>query len=206
MRVWPIVMPALLVVANVLGAGMIVPQVLRFHRRRVVDGVSGTWIGIGVAMNAWWLSYGLEGQLWGLVPVSSVALVLYLTMAYQYASLVGRAGARTVAMAVAGIGSVPLVFLLLSGWTSAGLAIGLAYGVQFSPAALTAIRSADLTGISPTTWTMACIEAAIWFAYGLVEGDIALVAGGFGGGLMSAVVLCCLWRRADRPQVAAVID
>ena len=48
-----VVLPILLVVANVMGAGMIVPQVARLHRVRSVDGLSGIWVGVGVAMNNW---------------------------------------------------------------------------------------------------------------------------------------------------------
>ncbi len=198
-----IVMPALLVVANVLGAGMIVPQVLRFRRHRSVDGVSGAWVGVGIAVNAWWLVYAVAGSLWGLVPVSGAALVLYLVIGCQYVVIVGSGGIRQVAIGVIATGSVPLPFLVLGGWPAAGLAVGLIYGVQFSPAAVTAVRSVDLSGVSPLTWSMACIEAAIWLVYGIVEADVALIVGGTGGTLLSAVVLVCLARGSTSTLQAA---
>jgi uncharacterized protein with PQ loop repeat len=184
-----VLMPVLLVVANVFGAGMIVPQVVRFRRHRVADGVSGAWIGVGLAVNAWWVAYALQGRLWGLLPVSAVSWVLYGVMAGQYSALIGRPALRQLLAGVAGFGAAPFVGLLWGGWPGAGLAIGLLYAVQFSPAALSALRAVDVSGISPVTWSMAWVEAAIWFLYGLTESDVALVVGGLGGALMAGIVL-----------------
>lgn len=198
------VMPALLVVANVMGAGMILPQVLRFRRNRSADGVSGAWVGVGIAINAWWVVYALAESLWGLLPVSAVAFVLYCVIACQYVALAGRGSVRGIAAGVLATGSIPLPGLLVGGWSAAGLSIGLVYSVQFSPAAVTAVRAVDLSGISPVTWTMAFVEAAIWFVYGMVESDVALLVGGAGGAVLAGVVLVCLVRRpAPGLQVAA---
>jgi hypothetical protein len=51
----------LVVAATVLGSWMAFPQARRIARTRRVDGVSGTWIGVSLAINGWWLSYGLVG-------------------------------------------------------------------------------------------------------------------------------------------------
>lgn len=186
------VMPVLLVVANVMGAGMILPQVFRFRRNRSAGGVSGAWVGVGVAINAWWGVYAVAESLWGLVPVSGVAFVLYCVIACQYVALTGRGGIRGIAAGVVATGVAPLPFLLAGGWSAAGLCIGLVYAVQYSPATITAVRAVDLSGISPVTWTMAFVEASIWFVYGLVETDVALLVGGAGGAVLSGIVLVCL--------------
>jgi hypothetical protein len=110
---------------------------------------------------------------------------------------------------VLAVGWVPLAALVRDGWVAAGLAIGLAYAVQFSPAAVAAARSADLSGVSAPTWSMAWIEAVTWFAYGIAQADAALVVGGAGGALMASAVLVRLWtvgeRRADEPPEPAIL-
>jgi uncharacterized protein with PQ loop repeat len=195
-----LVLPTAVAIATVMGAGMIVPQVVRLHRTRVVTGLSGTWVGLGLAMNAWWIAYATAEQLWGLLPVSVGALVLYLVITAQYLWLVGSAGARPILQGLAGAAALPGVVLVVGGWTATGLAIGLAYAIQFSPAVVTALRSVDLAGISPVSWAMAWIEAVIWCSYGLAMGDAALVVGGGGGALMATVILTRLWMVA-RPTL-----
>jgi uncharacterized protein with PQ loop repeat len=186
------VLPVMLVVANILGAGMIVPQVVRLHRVRSAAGLSGTWVGVGIVMNAWWIAYALAESLWGVLPVSTAAVILYSVIAVQYALLVGRQAVRPLLIGIATLGVLPLPFLLVGGWSAAGIAVGLSYGLQFSPAALAAVRSRHLEGVSPTTWTMAWFEAAVWFAYGASIGDAALLIGGAGGALASGVILARL--------------
>lgn len=184
-----LLLPLLLVIANVFGAGMIVPQVVRLHRLRSVQGVSASWIGIGLAMNTWWIAYGLHFELWGVLPVSAVALALYGVMAAQFLRLTGREALPSIVLGMVGLGAVPFPFLLGSGWEAAGLAIGLCYGIQFSPAVIEALRSVEVEGISPVTWLMALGEAAIWLVYGMVVSDLALVSGGIGGVVMSSIIL-----------------
>ncbi|MEM7142452.1 MAG: hypothetical protein AAF548_15625 [Actinomycetota bacterium] len=207
------ILTALLIVANVLGAGMIVPQVARTHRRGEIAGVSIAWLGVGVALNAWWVGYALAGHLYGILPVSIGALVLYGILAVLHHRIVGRGTVAGLARGAVAVSLAPGVALALAGWTAAGLMIGLSYAVQFSPAMITAVRSADLSGISPTTWSMAFGEAAIWLVYGLAIADAALVIGGGGGAAMSAVILVRLAGRSGRldllrpaPQVAQRLD
>jgi uncharacterized protein with PQ loop repeat len=185
----PIVLTILLVVANVLGAGMILPQVLRIRRRRSADGLSATWVGVGIGLNAGWIVYGTAEKLWGLLPVSLGAGALYVVMAAQLVGLDGRRVLGGVGRGVAVATSIPAVALLAGGWTAAGLTIGLAYAVQFAPATVAALRSTTIDGIAPLTWTMALVEALIWLTYGLATADVALQVGGSGGALMAAVIV-----------------
>lgn len=203
-------LPVLLIVANVTGAGMIVPQVARLYRTHNVDGLSGVWVGVGIVMNAWWVSYAVWSQLWGIAPVSIAGLVLYSIIAWQYRAIVGRPASGTLLLGAV-LGMIPLPFLVFGGWGAAALAIGLSYGIQFTPAAITASNSRQLDGISPITWRMAWIEAAIWFIYGIDIGDLALLLGGIGGTLMSSIILLHLHRSllaeqqiARVPTVAAI--
>jgi uncharacterized protein with PQ loop repeat len=195
----PTVMTLLLVLANVMGAGMIVPQVVRLHRVRSADGVSGVWIGVGIAMNSWWIAYGLAESLWGILPVSIAAAALYLVMAGQYLGLLGRPGLRPLVTGLFLLGLVPMPFLAVGGWSIAGLVVGLAYAIQFSPAAFATLRSNELSGVSTVTWSMAWVEAVIWVIYGLSTGDAALLVGGTGGTLAATVILVRLAFVRRRP-------
>ncbi len=198
----PLLLP-LLIVANVFGVAMIVPQAMRIHRTRVVDGVSTTWVGLSLAINMWWLGYGLEGRLWGLVPVSLGALVVYGVVARQVRSVVGPQTSLPLVASFVGASLVPLVALVVAGWPAVGLTLGLAYGLQFTPAALNVVRSATAAGVSPVTWIMAATEAAIWIVYGLAVADQALIIGGVGGTLMASIILARLAiDEAIRPSVA----
>jgi uncharacterized protein with PQ loop repeat len=185
----PSVLSILLVIATVLGAGMIVPQVVHLHRRRDSSGVSGAWVGVGAVLNIWWVVYAIAAQRWGLLPVSVASTVLYAAIAWLLSRIDGIGGLDAVARGAIGVAVVPAIGLAAGGWAGAGIAIGLTYGVQFAPAALTAVRSATVSGISGATWLMAFIEAVIWFVYGTSLGDWALLIGGGGGALMASVIL-----------------
>lgn len=184
----PIVLTVLLVVANVAGVAMILPQVVRLRRVRTAAGVSNAWVGVGLAMNLWWLAYAAALGLWGLAPVAIGGAALYATMVAQLVGILGPAALAAIGRGHL-IGLLPLGGLAADGWTGAGLVIGLLYGAVFAPAVWTALRSRDVAGIAATTWVLAWIEAVIWLAYGWTTGDVALTVGGLGGTVMSSVIL-----------------
>lgn len=194
-----LLVPTLLVVANLTGAGMIVPQVVRLARTHRLDGVSLPWAGVGIAMNLWWLAYAVAEQVWGIAPVSLGGLVLYAVIVGQVLQIRGIGASRDIVVGAVGIAWLPVVGLLAGGWPGAGLAIGLCYAIQFAPAAWEAMRAANVDGIAPLTWILAWVEAAIWFGYGLHLGDGALIAGGGGGTVMATVILAARTIRSSRP-------
>ena len=191
-----LVVVGLLVVANTLGAGLLVPQVRHLRRTHSIAGVSGAGIGVGIGLNTWWIGYGLASGAPGIIPASAIGVVLYLAIARA----LWRAGTdpdrrRLVNATVVAL-LAPLTAILAGGTGTLGVALGVAYTVQFAPAAVDAAIADDLSGISPTTWVMACAEAAIWAVYGLTLGDPALIIGGLGGASMAGVVLAHTWRPA----------
>ncbi|HUV19844.1 MAG TPA: hypothetical protein VMW33_15290 [Ilumatobacteraceae bacterium] len=191
----------LVVVATVLGSWMAFPQARRIARTRRVEGVSATWIGVSLAINAWWLTYGLVAGVWALVPVSIISLLLYGVMAWFFVLSVGRAAVPGLALGVFGLGMVPLPFLLIGGWELAGVAVGLSYGVQLLPAVVASLRTSALSGVSSTTWIIASLEALLWLAYGLGVGDAALTLAGLVGVVMASVILVRLAVTGHRPFV-----
>lgn len=191
----------LVVVATVLGSWMAFPQARRIARTRRIDGVSATWIGVSLAINSWWLTYGLVAGIWALVPVSVISLLLYGVMAWFFVLSVGRAAVPGLALGVFGLGMVPLPFLLIGGWELAGVAVGLSYGVQLLPAVVASLRTSALSGVSSTTWIIASLEAVLWLAYGLGVGDVALTLAGLVGVVMASVILVRLAITGHRPFV-----
>lgn len=194
-----LVLNLLVVTATVLGSAMAYPQTRRIARTRQVDGVSATWIGVSIGINAWWLAYGVAADVFALVPVSAVALSLYGVMAYGFFRSVGRHSVGQFALGLFGLGMIPLPFLLIGGWAFAGVAVGLCYGVQLLPAVVAACRTSFLAGVAPATWLIAWLEAAIWLVYGVGVGDTALVLAGGTGTLMAAIILVRLVVTGHRP-------
>ncbi len=184
----------LVITANILGAGMIVPQVLRLRRDRTTEGVSAVGAGVGIALNLWWFIYGLqaEGAI-GIVPVSIAGVMLYSTIALQLTKLDGRGQLSPIFGGFVGFGFIPLLPYLFIDLRTTGIALGLLYTVQFTPAALAVIRTTEPVGVSASTWTMGLAEALIWFIYGVIIGDPALTIGGAGGSFFSFVILVRLF-------------
>lgn len=189
----------IVVVATVIGSAMAFPQARRIARTRRVEGVSATWIGVSLAINGWWFAYGVAADVWALVPVSVMSLCLYAVMAGYYLLTVGRSGLGAMALGFFVLGMVPLPFLLLGGWTLAGVAVGLSYGVQLLPAVAATMRSSSLAGVSSTTWIIALAEATLWLVYGVAVADVAVVLGGAVGVVMAGAILGRLAVTGHRP-------
>ena len=194
-----VVMAAVVLSANVMGAGMAYPQAHRLVRTRRLQGLSSTWVGVSVSMNAWWLAYGLAVGVWALVPVSIVSLVLYGAIAHVLLSAGGRRMLPGFVLGALALGGLPAVALLAGGWQLAGVVIGLGYGVQLAPAVLAAHRTRDLVGVAPGTWWLALAEAALWLVYGAHVADPALLVGGSAGVVLATLILTRLAVTGHRP-------
>ena len=146
-----VLVTAMLVIANIMGAGMAYPQAARLVRQRNSAGVSGVWAGVSLSMNLWWMAYGLAEGLWGLVPVLGRRRSALRRDHRAYVRAAGRTTIPGVAAGLFVLGIVPLPVLLVGGWRLAGLAIGLCYGMQLVPAVVAACRSRELEGLAPST-------------------------------------------------------
>ncbi len=197
-----IAIPFLVIIANILGTGMILPQVLRLHRTSSATGLSLPGTGVGIVMNFWWVVYALQAGVPGMIPVSVAGIFLYSIIALQCFRLVGGAALKSIVLGTLSIGAIPAVALLLADLPTAGLIIGLLYTVQFAPAAAAAITTPNPVGISMTTWSMALFEALIWLVYGQFTGDIALTVGGVGGSVMAGIIVVRLLSLRRVPELS----
>lgn len=177
--------------ATVLGSAMALPQARRLARHRNVEGVSSHWIGVSAVLNGWWFAYGIAQEIWLLLPVSAISGLMYLAIGAFYLRTTGRRGVRGIAVGAV-LGMVPLPFLLLGGWTLAGVVIGTSFGLQLLPAVVAACRTRELAGVSGGTWTIGWLESVLWLGYGIGIADVALVSGGLVGALMSGIILARL--------------
>lgn len=194
-----LVLNILVVVASVLGSGMALPQTRRLVRTGRVEGVSAMWIGVSFTLNGWWLAYGIAADVWALIPVSIISVALYGVMGAAYLAVVGRSSVPGFVSGAFVLGMIPLPFLVSGGWSLAGVAVGLCYGIQLLPAVVAAYRSLELAGISAVTWLIAWIESVIWLAYGVAMGDAALVLAGTAGTVMAAAIIVRLSVTGHRP-------
>lgn len=194
-----IALTTIAVVANVIGASMALPQARHLARTRCVDGISASWVGVSIALNAWWLAYGLSERVWALIPVSGISLALYLTIAVLLVTTLGRRTFVGLGLGAFGLGMVPLPALLLGGWTAAGVAIGLSYGIQLFPAVVASFRTRALQGIAPATWILAFVEAVLWLFYGWGIADAALAVSGAVGAVLAGAILVRLAVTGHRP-------
>lgn len=207
----PIVLELLVVVAaNVLGAAMSLPQVVRLLRTRQVSGVSPAWAALSVVTNLWWLAYGVGVGSWAIVPVAAVSVLGYTAILAALAAFGGLVSGRTgVLVPVLAVAGLPALGLVLGGWAAAGVVLGALYAVQLAPAVLGAYRAADLRGVSGGTWGIAWLEAALWGVYGIAAGDAGLLALAVAGLAMSSLVLARLVavvadRHRDLRQMSAL--
>jgi uncharacterized protein with PQ loop repeat len=191
---------ALVIFATVLGSGMALPQARRLATTRRADGVSPTWVGVSLALNAWWIAYALAAPVWALLPVSVISFGLYAFMAFLFVTSIGRSSLRGLTLGILGLGMVPLPFLIVGGWELAGVVVGLCYGLQLLPAVVAVLRTRELGGVSAATWLIAWVESFIWFVYGYGRSDVALIAAGLLGVAMASVILARLALTGHRPM------
>lgn len=184
--------------ANVLGGFMTAPQAIRLLRTHNTQGVSSPWAGVGIAMNSWWLLYGVQNGIPELIPLSAVAAGLYATIAVLCVRVNGRTELPGLIGVGLTLGLIPLPFLLIGGWPAAGVVIGVSYGAQFVPALISALRTREPKGIAPVTWVMAWTEAALWLVFSATIVDVPLMIGGGSGLLVATAILVRLWNVRSR--------
>lgn len=185
-----------LILANTVGVAMLIPQAIKLARTGATHGVSPAWIGVGMAINIGWLAYGLDQDLWGLLPVSVASAAVYGFMALRLNHIAPPEGLRARRVATSLLAAFATV-MVVSGSTGLGLVLGAAYTLQFSPAAIAAKRANDVSGIAVSTWTLALFEALLWAAYGFAVTDVAVLFGGVGAAAMSSLIIVSVLQKQE---------
>lgn len=175
------------VTATGLAWWSLVPQISKLLATRDADGVSSAWPAIGLVSNAGWTVYLAGEGLWAAVPSAAVMTVFYSLVLWALGRT-GRSHSRGLAAGAAWATTLALAHLL-GGSEWMGLFLGSSYVVQFTPPVVAAFRSARPTGIAPGTWALIMVESALWGAYGLANGDRAIVVFAIAGVLGPALIL-----------------
>jgi uncharacterized protein with PQ loop repeat len=157
----------------------LLPQPLKLARTGVDDGVSPMAAFNQVLAEVAWLAYGLLQARVSIWLVSAVAL---FPSGWQALLLVRRARTSD----LIGAGCFGVVVAVAWGTGLLGPLLGASVLVTTGPQVVEAIRKDDLSGIAPTTWWIALVDAALWGAYGWVIADWALV------GYWAVLTVCAL--------------
>ncbi len=190
--------------ATLLGGATALPQARRLVRTRQVAGVSSMWAGISVAVNSWWIAYGIGIADWAIVPVAVVSVFAYFAIAASLIRFSIDRRSTVVAMGVGTLGALlPLPALALGGWPAAGIALGAIYGIQLSPAVIEVYRSHDVAGVAAATWVLTWTEALLWGVYGFPRRDLGLLALAATGMLLSSAVLVRLFLHGTRRDASS---
>jgi uncharacterized protein with PQ loop repeat len=171
-----------------------VPQWLHVRRTDSIAGVSLPSITNTLVSTTAWLVYGLHlHDLW--VTLTSIAGLPAL--AATFVAVVRRSGTRTGMW-------LPLTWTGLLAATAAstpwlpGLfpaVLGCSVLWYVTPAALTAWRSPDVSGIATGTWLLLAIDAGVAGAYGLAAGVTAYLVYAVVAITGAVVVLARIWWR-----------
>jgi uncharacterized protein with PQ loop repeat len=170
------------IVAPVVYLVRLLPQPLRLYRTGVAAGVSPLSAMNGVIGDVGWLAYGLSAGLPAVWVVSSLALV----PAIWTAALLRREVTR---LDLAGAAAWAVVLVVSAAFGVVGVSLAAGVVVSQGPQVLEALRDDDLSGIAPSTWWVAVLDAGTWGAYGVAVGDAALMGYGVVLSAAAAVVL-----------------
>lgn len=185
------------VIATVLAAVFLIPQIGRLMTSRDVNGVSMTWAVFGVVTNTAWVFYLVPAGLWVAALAPGVAVVSYGMLAAMIARVKRHRGWIWKAGVYTGI----LVGTYLLGDAYAlGVLLALTPVMQLTPEIVAVYRDPSPTGVSPRTWMLAACEAICWGAYGTIVGDLALVGYGLVTSTGSGLILGRWWAVVRRGQ------
>lgn len=184
--------------ATALSIASAIPQLCRTGRTAQIAGVSLAACVLGAVTETCWVTYSVERELWGAVPVAVVMAIANATLAVM---LVRRGARGVVAALLAGM-MWAAGLLIISVWTGVGNlgpVIGLAYVVQAGPTIWTVSRTGAPLGVARSRWWLIAAEAILWGSYGLARHDPATLVFGVVG-LTTAVVVLAHTTSPDSPQ------
>lgn len=176
-----------IVAATISTVTFLVPQIVKLVRTGDSAGVSATWPALGFVTNVGWFTYVINQELWAATLAPFVTFVSYGVTLWALA----RTGRDLRSSAIRGIGwtAVLVGSVVLAGWTTLGVVLGLSYGVMLAPSVWTAYRTVDPSGISPGTWWIGVAEALLWGYYGAFHADRGIVTFGIVGLIGCALML-----------------
>ena len=174
-------------VATVLAAGQLIPQVVKLRRVGTSVGISPTWALLGVAINGGWVLYRWSQELWLGIPSPAMAAVLYAVTLFMVNRLEPRM--RASRFAAVALGGSLCGAAAAGGWVAMGVVLAASSAVQIAPSLWAAFRSANPHAIAPEVWMIGIAQALLWGHYGWWRSDIPLMVYAATTSMASAVML-----------------
>lgn len=161
------------VVASVVAAVSLVPQIVKLVRTGDRAGVSPSWPALGAITNLAWTLYLGSQALWWAMPSTVLMTAFYGAVLYR----LGRMGSPLRAPVVRGAAWAAILTAItaIAGWPVLGLVLGFSHLVQITPSVWTAYRTRVPSGIAAGTWWLAGFEGALWGYYGWWYSDVPIV-------------------------------
>jgi uncharacterized protein with PQ loop repeat len=189
--------------AMVVTAVAVLPQLVRILRVRSTAGVSPVWAMLGVVSTGAWTAYTAARGLWWATLADALSCLAYTAAVVVLA----RNGVRPRYVAGALWLCVFIVSYVVGGLSGVGAVLAVAFLIQVAPSIWTAYQSEDLRGASLGTWLLTCTEGALWGFYGLVKGDLAVLAFGLFAVFASLLMILRIrWWGRQRSSPAMVVE
>lgn len=183
-------LPALGVLALIVGLTRALPQLVRLLRARTAAGVSLDGAATSATVSSFWAVYGaLTGQpavvLASATPAAVFVLISLAALRY------GRNPRELRAAPVFFVLFTAVV--LVGGETGLGLMLTAGALIANTPHVVVAFREDDLSGVSPFTWTLTATDGAIWTTYALITGDVPILVNNVIQLTTSALIVVRRW-------------
>lgn len=186
-------LPALGVLATIVGLTRALPQLVRLLRAGNAAGVSLDGSATSATVSSFWAVYGVLTDQPAVVLASGTPAAVFVLI--TLAAL--RYGRRLDELRAA-----PVFFVLFGAVAVAGGAAGLGLMltagalIANTPHVVVAYREKDLSGISPFTWKLTAADGAIWTTYALVTGDVPILVNNVFQFTTSVMIVVRRWRWA----------
>lgn len=186
-------LPALGVLATMVGLTRAMPQLVRLLRARDAAGISVDGCATSAIVSSFWATYGvLTGQPAVVLASGTPAaiFVLITIAALRYGRRVNEFRAAPVFLALF------TAVVVTGGAVGLGLVLTVGALVANTPHVIVAFRENDLSGVSPSTWKLTATDGAIWITYALITGDIPILVNNIFQFTTSALIVARRWRWA----------
>jgi uncharacterized protein with PQ loop repeat len=193
-------MPELLaIVATLLTATFLVPQIMRLLLRGDTAGLSAVWAGFGVVTNLAWVAYVGAQDLWVAAIAPALAVVSYtITLALIVRRSPDVGWWRSSFWDSASLVAAEAVM----GPAGLGLLLAMTPAVQLMPGVIAAYGTRRPTSVAPATWVIAATEAVLWGGYGWLVADLPLMGYGLITFVGSGLILARCWVTRSRVRFA----
>ncbi len=152
-------LPALGVLATIVGLTRAMPQLVRLLRARDAAGISVDGCVTSAIVSSFWATYGvLTGQPAVVLASGTPAaiFVLITIAALRYGRRVNEFRAAPLFLALF------IAVVVTGGAVGLGLVLTVGALVANTPHVIVAYRENDLSGVSPSTWKLTATDGAIW--------------------------------------------